>query len=118
MKQPFFIENSRIPVWISKLVPIDIWALSIGPWVWCRGELSKTDKQHESIHYLQQLELLFVGQWILYGLFYLLGLIRYRDGAYAYTQNLFEQEAYMNENVENYLVTRKPYSWIKLRRLD
>lgn len=115
MKRPFFIENSRVPVWLSKFVPIDIWALNIGPWVWCRGELSKTDKQHESIHYLQQLELLFVGQWILYGLFYLLGLIRSRSGTEAYARNPFEQEAYANENVDHYLATRNAYSWTKYK---
>jgi len=111
MKQPLFYENSKIPVWLSKFVPIDIWAISFGLWVWCRGEMSESVKQHESIHYRQQLELLFVGQWILYGLFYLFGLVRHKEGKKAYLQNPFEQEAYANEEIENYLNTRKAYAW-------
>ena len=51
--KPKFIENSKIPVWLSKLAPIDIWAISFGVWVWCRGELSKTTRRHETIHFQQ-----------------------------------------------------------------
>ena len=111
MKQPIFLENSRVPIWLSKIVPIDIWALSIGLWVWCRGELSESVKRHETIHYRQQLELLFVGQWFLYGLFYLLGLVYYKDSNEAYYLNPFEREAYEHEEDENYLDVRKAYAW-------
>jgi hypothetical protein len=113
--KPIFIENSKIPAWLSKLAPINIWAISFGFWVWCRGELSDTTKRHETIHYQQQLELLFVGQWILYGLFHLIGLVRYRDGAKAYRENPFEREAYANEDHPYYLLNRKRYCWWKMR---
>ena len=109
--KPKFINNSKIPVWLSKLAPINIWAISFGFWVWCRGEISETTKRHETIHFQQQLELLFVFQWILYGLFWVVGFIKYRDGKKAYYQNLFEQEAYDNEGDVNYLSNRKRYSW-------
>ena len=112
--KPIFIENSKIPVWLSKLAPIDIGAISLGFWVWSRGEMDDRVRQHETIHFQQQLELLFVGQWILYGMYYLKGLIRYRDGATAYRENPFEREAYKNESVENYLESRKRYSWINM----
>ena len=112
MKFPIFYENSRIPVWLSYLAPINIWAISFGFWVWCRGELSEITKRHETIHYKQQLELLFVFQWILYGVFWLYGLAKYRDGKLAYYQIPFEQEAYDNEEDVEYLVNRKPYSWV------
>ena len=111
LSRPVFFENSKLPVWLSKLAPIDVWAFSSGFWVWCRGELSERTKQHETIHYRQQLELLFVGQWVLYGLFYLIGFLRYRDGEKAYFQIPFEQEAYENEKVENYLDNREAYAW-------
>ena len=39
--KPIFIENSKLPVWLSKIAPIDVWAFSAGPFVVCRGELSE-----------------------------------------------------------------------------
>ncbi len=110
-RKPWFIENSRVPVWLSYLAPIKIWAISFGLWVWCRGVLSEETRRHETIHYQQQLELLFVGQWLLYGLFWLVGMIRYRDGAKAYYENPFEREAYRNDKDEGYLATRPRYAW-------
>ena len=83
-----------------------LWALG-----WCRGEMSDETKRHETIHFQQQLELLFVGQWILYGLFWLIGLIRYRDGKKAYYENPFEREAYRHDKEEGYLATRPRYAW-------
>ena len=101
--EPKFIENSRIPVWLSKIAPIEIGAISVGFWVWSRGEMSPTTKRHETIHFQQQLEMLLVGQWLLYGLFWLVGLVRYRSGAKAYRQNPFEREAYDNQRKFTYL---------------
>jgi len=114
--KPKFIENSRVPIWLSKLAPIDINAISFGFWVWCRGEMSKTTRRHETIHYQQQLELLFIGQWVLYGLFYLVGLVRYRDGKKAYREIPFEREAYSNERKFTYLEKRKRYAWVSYIR--
>jgi len=110
---PVFIENSALPVVLSRVSPINIWAISIGPFVWCKGTLNETDKIHETIHYQQQLELLFVGQWILYFIFWVIGLFRYRDGAVAYMMIPFEKEAYSNEENLEYLSQRKSYSWVK-----
>ena len=39
--KPIFIENSKLPVWLSKIAPIDVWAFSAGPFVVCRGKLSE-----------------------------------------------------------------------------
>lgn len=110
--RPIFIENSRLPVWLSKLAPIDIWAFSFGPLVVCRGELSEKTRTHETIHFFQQLEMLFVLQWVLYGLFYLVG--RFTKGSWmqAYYENPFELEAYANDQDSDYLNTRKWWSWV------
>ena len=109
--KPKFIAHSKLPIWLSKVAPIDIGAISFAFWVWCRGELSETTKRHETIHFQQQLELLFIFQWILYGLFWVIGFLKYRNGKKSYYQNLFEQEAYDNEDDINYLSNRKRYSW-------
>ena len=50
--EPKFVENSNLPVWLSKFSPIDIWAISLAFWVHCRGELSKTTKRHELVNYI------------------------------------------------------------------
>ena len=118
MKFPIFYENSRVPVLLSKVTPINVWANSFAFWVWCRGEMSDRTKRHETIHYLQQRELLMVVQWVLYGLFHIIGLIKYRDGQTAYYENPFEREAYANDENPNYLKERKPYAWINYLRGD
>lgn len=113
MKFPIIYENSRVPELLSKIAPINVWANSFAFWVWCRGEMSDRTKRHETIHYLQQREMLMVGQWILYGLFHLIGLIKYRDGNMAYYENPFEREAYANDEDEKYLENRPFWAWVK-----
>jgi len=113
--EPKYIENSKIPIWLSKISPIDIWAISLAFWVFCRGKMSKTTRRHEAIHFQQQLEMLFIFQWICYGICWLIGFVKYRDGKKAYRQNPFEQEAYDNERKYTYLEKRKRYSWVKYK---
>ena len=109
--KPIFIENSKLPFWLSKIAPIDVWAFSAGPFVVCRGELTEKTRTHETIHFIQQLEMLFVLQWILYGLFYVTG--RFTKGSWkaAYYGNPFEMEAYANDQDPDYLEERKFWAW-------
>jgi len=110
--EPIYIENSKLPAFLSFFAPIDIWAISFFIFVWCRGELSDKTKRHETTHFQQQIELLFAGQWILYGLFWLIGMVKYKgDGKKSYYQNPFEQEAYDKDGDESYLATRKRWAW-------
>ena len=111
--KPIMIENSKVPVWLSKISPIDVWANSFAIWVWCRGELSEKTKRHETIHFQQQLECLFIFHWILYGLSWIAGYIRYGNGKDAYYNCMFEKEAYDNDQDEAYLETRPRYVWLK-----
>jgi len=113
--KPLFFENSKIPVWLSKISPINTGALSFAFFVWGRRELSERTKRHETIHYQQQLELLFVFQWLLYALFWVRGYIKYRDGKRAYYRCPFEQEAYENQHDVNYFEFRKWYAWSKYK---
>ena len=115
-REPFVFENSKIPVWLSKVAPIEINALSFACFVFCRGTLSKTMRRHETIHYHQQLELAFAGQWLLYGLFSLVGLVRTRSGSEAYHNNPFEREAYENQKKFTYLEKRPLWNWTKYIR--
>ncbi len=111
--KPIIFENSRLPIWLSKFAPIDIWAFSFGPFIVCKGELSERVKRHETIHFYQQLELLFVFQWILYGLFYVIGRFTHGSWKEAYYQNPFEVEAYNHDEEKDYLSERKLWSWTK-----
>lgn len=110
-RKPWVFENSKIPAWLSKVSPIEIGAISFAFFVFCRGELSKTSRRHETIHYHQQIELLFIGQWLLYGVFWVVGLLKYRDGATAYREIPFEKEAYDNEKKYTYLEKRPLWNW-------
>ena len=116
MNLPIFYEDSKLPIWLSKIAPIDVWAFSFAFWVCCRGKMSDRTKNHETIHYVQQREMLMVGQWILYGLFHVIGYIKHKDGTKAYYENPFEREAYANDNNLNYLNERKPFAWINYLR--
>ena len=68
---------------------------------------------HEKIHFIQQLELLILPFYLLYFIFYLINLIRFRDHHKAYLNISFEKEAYANERNINYLPNRGLYSWLK-----
>ena len=110
---PIFIENSRVPVLLSYVSPINIGAISFGPFVWSRSTMDERLRRHEWVHFQQQLELFFALQWLLYGGFYLFNLIKYRgNGALAYYNIAFEKEAYSHDEQEDYMATRPFYNWI------
>mgnify|MGYP003127941024 CR=1 FL=1 len=111
IRKPWFVENSKVPVILSYVAPIDINAIAFGPFVWSRGVMDEQLKNHETIHYHQQLELLFVGQWLLYVFYWLKGLIKYKDGEVAYRESPFEREAYANDQNLDYLKNRERFAW-------
>ena len=116
--RPIVFENSRFPKLVGLVAPIDPWAISVGPFVWCKGEMSERTRRHEAIHFFQQLEMLFIFQWICYGLSYLYNrVIRRMDGPTAYRLNVFEVEAYSNDTDETYLDARPAYAWTKYLRI-
>jgi len=51
--------------------------------------------------------------YTLYVIFYLFGVIKYRDTNFAYDMIPFEQESYANEENLNYLKARFAFSWVK-----
>ena len=113
MKFPIFIENSKIPVWLSKIAPINISAITLGPIVLSRGILSERVKRHETIHFMQYKELFFIGFLLIYLFDYLYAAIIKRKGfsRESYLSIRFEQEAYDNDHKEDYLERRKKFRW-------
>ena len=114
-------------------------ALTLWPWIFIRNgakaRFNERTERHENTHGEQQKELLAVGTILcavlmlsgcgwwslmalplflwLYGLFYLIGLVRYHDHDRAYYNNPFEQEAYRNQENLQYLENRHLFAWVK-----
>jgi len=126
--KPIFIENSRVPGWLSKIAPLNIGAITIFFLVFSKGKMNEVTKRHETIHFQQTLEMFVVGLVLLYVWDWLHGLIKYRNnwdeareskgsrysslGNKAYYKIRAEQEAYACQNIEGYLSNRKRYRWI------
>jgi hypothetical protein len=71
---------------------------------------------HESIHWKQQVEMLFLFFYLWYFIEWLIkGVsgIFLRGGESAYRRLSFEREARDHHYDDEYLKTRKPYSWVK-----
>ncbi len=113
--KPFFFENSKVPVWLSKLAPIEISAITLGPLVFSRGVISEKTKRHETIHYQQYIELLFIGFLIIYVYDFLYAALVKRKGFTrdSYLAIRFEQEAWQCDDYEDYLENRQRFSWRK-----
>ena len=105
----YIIENSWLPKALSWF--INIWAITLYPFIICRGKLDEQTKTHEIIHLQQQKELLLIGFYLLYVGFWFWYLIRSRSFQLAYACIPFEREAYDNDGDWVYPLNRKPYSW-------
>lgn len=67
--------------------------------------------RHEKIHFLQQVEMLFIFHWFFYGVFYLISRAKGHGHYVAYRYNPFEMEAYANEHDVDYLKKRRFFAW-------
>lgn len=104
---------------VSKiLIPKGFRGLTVFPFVLLRTRAAADDLvlvNHERIHLRQQLELLVLPFFLIYGLDYLVKLIRYRDRNVAYRHVIFEREAYENENDLDYLKSRSFWRFLRYR---
>ena len=110
--KPIFVENSAVPVVLSHVAPIQIGAITMGFIVFSRGKMSPRLKRHETIHFQQFLETLFIGFVILYLWDWLINLVKYRNGKQAYYMIRAEIEAYQNDDIEDYLENRPRFKWL------
>lgn len=69
-------------------------------------------KNHETIHFKQQVECLFVFWYLIYISQYLFNLIKMKHYD-AYKNICFEKEAYKNQQNFNYIKTRKIFNWAR-----
>jgi hypothetical protein len=110
---PIIFENSKVPRLLSKIAPIEVGGFSFFIFVFTKYSATKTLVNHETTHYLQQKEMLFVFQWVCYLLWYLVLLPVHKNGAIAYRKIPFEIEAYTHQYDDEYNSSRKPFSWVK-----
>lgn len=98
------------------LIPKGYRGLTAFPFVFVKYRADKENLvfvNHEKIHLRQQLELLVLPFFIIYGLEYFVRLIRCRNRDVAYRNISFEREAYGNELDMTYLKKRRFFSFIK-----
>ena len=112
--KPIFIHNKPILICLSYLAPIEIEAITLGPIVISRNQISEVTKNHEAIHFQQYLETLFLGFLPVYLWDGLMGLFKHKDGRKAYFSIRAEQEAYRHQQNLTYLHTaRRRWAWLK-----
>ncbi|WP_055448067.1 hypothetical protein [Lacinutrix mariniflava] len=105
---------------ISKyIVPKGYTGITIFPFVFLKDKSLKSNMvliNHEKIHLRQQLELLILPFYIIYGIEFLVRLIQYRNWYTAYINISFERESYRNQANFSYLKNRKVWSFLKYLR--
>jgi hypothetical protein len=102
---------------ISKyIVPRGYIGITIFPFKFLKSKALKGNRglvNHEKIHLRQQLELLIILFFIIYGVEFLIRLIQYRNWKLAYRNISFEREAYKNELHLDFLKSRRIWSFIQ-----
>jgi hypothetical protein len=89
--------------------------IALFPFILLRNKNDVLDKaliNHERIHIRQQLELLVLPFYLIYGVNYLYNLIQQADHETAYRNIIFEKEAYDHESEPGYLKQRKLFSFL------
>ncbi len=98
------------------LIPKGYRGMTVYPFVLLRDRNDKENLvflNHERIHLRQQLELLVLPFFVLYGIDFLVKLARYRDKKSAYRNVVFEREAYTNEKDLDYLRSRSFWNFLR-----
>lgn len=107
-------------IFISKyLVPKGYTGLTIFPFVFLKSHRYKSDYvliNHEKIHLRQQLEMLVIPFYLVYGIEFLFRLFQYKNWNLAYRNISFEREAYSNQFNLDYLNKRPFWSFLKYIR--
>lgn len=90
-------------------------AMAIWPFIFIKENAIRFDKtliNHEKIHFRQQIEMLWFPFFIWYACEFLVRLIQYKNWDKAYRAISFEKEAYTYEATEDYLKTKRFWSFV------
>ena len=109
-------------VFVSKyLVAKGYNGLTIFPFVFLKSDRFKTDSvliNHERIHLRQQMEMLVIPFYLVYGFEFLVRLFQCQTWHLAYKNVSFEREAYCYEENMEYLKSRPFWGFLKYLRVD
>jgi hypothetical protein len=101
--------------WFVRLItfnwPVAITLAPFGIYVKDQCFDSATIRNHELIHWAQQMEMLIIPFYFWYIIEWLVKLFIY--GSHAYMHLSFEREAHYNDNDVDYLKIRNKFAWIK-----
>lgn len=103
---------SKMIIICKFFVPKGFSAIALYPFIFIRDKslITPTRINHEKIHLRQQAELLVLPFYLLYGLDYIVKLVRFKNKRQAYLNIFFEREAYNNQHNETYLDTRRLFA--------
>lgn len=101
----------------TKLVSIfiDVYAITLFPFIISKEKMDETTLNHEKIHIEQQKELFVVFFYLLYAYYFIENYWFFRDTHMAYMMIPFEREAYEYDGDLDYLSKRKRYRWLHFR---
>ena len=101
----------------TKLVSIfiDVYAITLFPFIISKEKMDETTLNHEKIHIEQQKELLVVFFYLLYAYYFIENYWFFRDTHAAYMMIPFEREAYEYDSDLNYISNRKRFRWLHFR---
>ena len=89
-------------------------AITLFPFIFFNGQpLAEREIRHETIHLWQQAVLLVAPFYVLYFLFWIVNLLRFRNLDRAYREIPFERSAYRLENQANLTWKAKAFDWLK-----
>ena len=101
---------------ISKhIVPRGFIGITIFPFMFLKAKALKGNTvliNHEKIHLQQQLELLIIPFFMIYGFEFLIRLVQFGNWKLAYRNVSFEREAYRNELNLDFLKKRRIWNFI------
>ena len=96
-----------------KFPPRGFYAITLFPVIFHRGKtLPESDLRHETVHLWQQAALLVIPFYVLYLIFWIFGLLRYRNSYRAYREIPFERSAYALENLPRQSGWRQAFDWV------
>jgi len=101
----------------TKLVSIfiDVYAITLFPFIISKEEMDENTLNHEKIHIAQQKELFVVFFYLLYAYYFIESYYFFRDTHTSYMMIPFEREAYEYDNDLEYLAKRKRFKWLDFR---
>jgi len=101
----------------TKLVSIfiDVYAITLFPFIISKEKMDETTLNHEKIHIEQQKELFVIFFYLLYVYYFIENYYFFRDTHTAYMMIPFEREAYEYDSDLNYISNRKRFRWLHFR---